>query len=240
VGLENGVETVMDKIERQKVARIVKDFDNSMYASSMTDAERHAFIEYLYPLKDPINNPQNASVQMAFHSMTAQEMMNSLLSVSDTQHFQEEMQCQYESEETVIVPIILSNDETQWVNINSKPKPIQWDMMKILEKKCWKCQHWVDWKNYMFQDGYCCTINSDVSFVHDINTYVSWTVLKKKDVFEKDGLMYMNADSRNNPYKRYLLEDCPCYTETHEYHEWKEQHPFLLPKLKVTEENIIL
>lgn len=108
-----------------------------------------------------------------------------------------------------------------------KIKPIQWDMLKILDHKCWKCQHW----NFGSYNNYQCNLN------HHHNWYgsnwvfprkVTWNTIHSKDIIQKENIVLF-AECQTTE-QEYNIEECPCYTESQDYHDWKAQQPFFKVK----------
>lgn len=123
--------------------------------------------------------------------------------------------------------------ESVWREQYRKPKPIQWDMLKILDHKCWKCQHWKENESHLF--SWLCELQHYQEYDAWTNenkfpVLVYFSKIKKDRIVEREGFILINNSMVNSYAETIDLNDCPCYTESQEYHKWKEQQAFLKVK----------
>lgn len=131
------------------------------------------------------------------------------------------------------IPSLLSQQE--WIKEYMNPyhidkgKPIQWDMMKILDHKCWKCQHWLE--HSFYNNFYQCSLNGGNNYNprdHIFPERVIWAQLHSMNAILQKEVFLFNINRTSE--QEYLIDECPCYTESQEYHDWKEQQTFLKVK----------
>lgn len=106
-----------------------------------------------------------------------------------------------------------------------KGKPIQWDMMKILDHKCWKCQHWLE--HSFYNNFYQCSLNGGNNYNprdHIFPERVIWAQLHSMNAILQKEVFLFNINRTSE--QEYLIDECPCYTESQEYHDWKAQQSF--------------
>jgi hypothetical protein len=125
--------------------------------------------------------------------------------------------------------------QAMWIREYLQPKYIKWNMMKVLDHKCWTCQHFTDKIITRAYGGdklsFICQLSNQVEYDKDNLTfpiYVHWIHIQKDQAVEsKEQYFFYNYVGTN-----FLLDECPCFSESQEYHDWKEQQPIL--KIKDT------
>lgn len=134
--------------------------------------------------------------------------------------------------------------EAEWRKQYLTPKPIKWDMLKILDQNCWQCHHYQelcyieDPKTHnMVALSYSCEKASN-EFDPFSTIYfpmrVTWDSVEQQDCYEIGSTRFYNPNSTTK--KMYNINECPCFTESQEYHDWKQQQVFL----KVNQSSISL
>jgi len=126
-------------------------------------------------------------------------------------------------------------------------KKIKWSIRDIFESRCWRCRHWIDLLPYegYSKIAYCCEYNSLVGFSSQLgkiepekirrsiqlNIMLAHNIIKTiKLGSNKEEFVVVEYDSIAAP-KEFFIDECPVFSETQDFHEWKESHTFKIKDL---------
>jgi len=126
--------------------------------------------------------------------------------------------------------------------ICQKRSQIQWDMMQILEHKCWRCQYWIENREGEEMNGWICQLQHFIGYSGKLYSYkfpkhVHWMRISSHHLCEKkvnkDYITFFHDLNTDIPITS-LIDECPCFTESIEYHKWKEQHSISIQHSKIS------
>jgi len=109
---------------------------------------------------------------------------------------------------------------------------IYWNMREILRHQCWRCNHWSIQGDY----AATCRYSGENKFFFEskqgeiINfmprhLYFQMIFCESTISGSENGKPFLVLDhSQRIQVKQYNLDECPIYSESQEYHDWKEKN----------------